>query len=92
MTMESAKRILALLPGVDCGGFGGCGCTTCEVCAQAIAQGDPITLCPAANTETVEAVKRAIDYTRLGIEHRFKGGKGYGCVGHIFDIDWLRED
>lgn len=46
----------------------------------------------AANTETVEAVKRAIDYTRLGIEHRFKGGKGYGCVGHIFDIDWLRED
>ncbi len=44
----------------------------------------------AAGTETVEAVKRAIDYTRLGIEHRFKGGKGYGCVGHVFDVDWLK--
>jgi len=44
----------------------------------------------AAGTETVEAVKRAIDYTWLGIEHRFKGGKGYGCVGHVFDVDWLK--
>ena len=56
MTMESAKRILALLPGVDCGGFGGCGCPTCEACAQAIAEGAPITLCPAAVTVTVAKI------------------------------------
>ena len=36
---ETALRILSLLPGVDCGGFGGCGYPTCEACAQAIAEG-----------------------------------------------------
>lgn len=46
----------------------------------------------AAGTDVLEAVKRARDYTRLAIEHRFKGGKGYGCVGHIFKIDWLVPD
>ena len=30
---ETALRILSLLPGVDCGGFGGCGYPTCEACA-----------------------------------------------------------
>ncbi|MDD4200074.1 MAG: (Fe-S)-binding protein, partial [Eubacteriales bacterium] len=68
MTMESAKRILALLPGVDCGGFGGCGCTTCEACAQAIAQGDPITLCPAANTETVAKIAEIMGVEPVAVE------------------------
>ncbi len=45
----------------------------------------------AAGTDTLEAVKRARDYTRLAIQHRFKGGKGYGCVGHIFKVDWLED-
>ena len=35
---ESAKQILALLPGVDCGGFGGCGYPSCQACAEAIAE------------------------------------------------------
>ena len=58
----------------------GTGCTLSSAMAAELAAG----------TETVEAVKRAIDYTRLAIEHRFKEGKGYGCVGHVFDVDWLK--
>ena len=34
---EVIKKILSLLPGVDCGGFGGCGKATCAECAEAIA-------------------------------------------------------
>jgi len=58
----------------------GTGCTLSSAMAAELAAG----------TDTIEAVGRAIDYTRLGIEHRFKGGKGYGCVGHVFDVDWLK--
>ena len=36
---EVVKKILSLLPGVDCGGFGGCGKASCEECAEAIAAG-----------------------------------------------------
>ena len=68
MTMESAKRILALLPGVDCGGFGGCGCPTCEACAQAIAEGAPITLCPAADTETVAKIAEIMGVEPVEVE------------------------
>ncbi|MDO4517810.1 MAG: (Fe-S)-binding protein [Bacillota bacterium] len=68
MSMESAKRILALLPGVDCGGFGGCGHPTCEACAQAIAEGGPITLCPAANTETVAAIAEIMGTCPVEVE------------------------
>ena len=33
------KEILKVLPGGDCGGYGGCGFETCEACAEAIASG-----------------------------------------------------
>ena len=43
----SINKILSLLPGVDCGGLGGCGKVSCAACAEAMAQtGDPA-LCPA---------------------------------------------
>lgn len=56
MAKGTVKKILALLPGVDCGGYGGCGYPTCEACAAAIADGAPITQCPAANNATVKKI------------------------------------
>lgn len=79
MTMESAKRILALLPGVDCGGFGGCGCPTCEACAQAIAEGAPITLCPAADTETVAKIAEIMGVEPVEVEAKVAYIKCAGC-------------
>ena len=61
MTMESAKQILSFLPGVDCGGFGGCGCPTCKACAEAIAEGGSPALCPAVNSETVAEIARIMN-------------------------------
>ena len=56
MAKGTVKKILALLPGVDCGGYGGCGYPTCEACAEAIANGASITQCPAANNATVKKI------------------------------------
>ena len=79
MTMESVKRILALLPGVDCGGFGGCGCPTCEACAQAIADGAPITLCPAANSEAVAGIAGIMGVEPVAVEPKVAYVKCAGC-------------
>ena len=57
---ETALRILAFLPGVDCGGFGGCGYPTCEACASAIAEGGSAALCPACDTEAVEGISKEL--------------------------------
>jgi len=65
---------------IDTNDHHGTGCTLSAAIAAELAAG----------TGVFEAVKRAHDYTRLAIEHRFKGGKGYGCVGHVFDIEWLK--
>lgn len=55
------KKILALLPGVDC--KGGCGCETCEACAEKIALEGKVDLCPALNQETVDKIAEL-----LGVE------------------------
>lgn len=55
---EVVKKILALLPGVDCGGYGGCGKATCHECAEAIANGESVALCPACNQEAVDAIAK----------------------------------
>ena len=55
-SQKSAKQILSLLPGVNCGGFGGCGFPTCEACAEAIADGGSPALCKAASSETVAKI------------------------------------
>ncbi|MCQ2547183.1 MAG: 4Fe-4S dicluster domain-containing protein [Clostridia bacterium] len=79
MTMESAKQILAQLPGVDCGGFGGCGYPTCEACAQAIAEGAPITLCPAAKTEAVAEIAKIMGVEPVAVEAKIAFIKCAGC-------------
>lgn len=53
---EVAKKILSLLPGVDCNGCGGCGKATCQECAEAIACGESVALCPACKQEAVDAI------------------------------------
>lgn len=60
---ELVEKVLKLLPGVDCAGFGGCGKATCAECAEAIASGEGVALCPACNQETVDAIAEA-----LGVE------------------------
>ena len=63
MAKGTVKQILALLPGVDCGGYGGCGYPTCEACAEAIADGAPVNQCPAASNATVKKIAKI-----LGVE------------------------
>ena len=51
-----ATEVRKLLPGGDCTGRGGCGFATCDACAQAIAAGGPVNLCPACDEEAVAAI------------------------------------
>ncbi len=53
---ELTGQILALLPGKNCSGLGGCGCATCTECAQAIVQTGKVNLCPACGQEAVDAI------------------------------------
>ncbi len=53
---ELARRILNVLPGTDCGGFGGCGLSTCQDCAAAIAEDKDVARCPACEQEQVNAI------------------------------------
>lgn len=67
---ESAKHILALLPGVDCGGFGGCGYPTCQACAEAIAEGGSVALCPACNSDAVNAIAQVMGVEPVEVEDK----------------------
>lgn len=58
---EVVKKILALLPGVDCGGYGGCGKATCQECAEAIANGESVALCPACKQDAVDAIAEIME-------------------------------
>lgn len=55
---EAIKKILALLPGVDCNG--GCGKATCQACAEAIADGESTALCPACGQDAVNAIAEVV--------------------------------
>lgn len=78
MVQETAKRISALLPGVDCGGFGGCGHPTCRACAEAIADGARVDLCPAAGQEAVDAIARIMGVNTVEVEKKIAFVK---CAG-----------
>lgn len=79
MVQEKAKVILALLPGVDCAGHGGCGYPTCQACAQAIADGAPITTCSAANNETIAAIAYVMGVEPVKVDKKVAFIK---CAGH----------
>ena len=55
------EKILKLLPGGDCAGFGGCGKATCQACAEAIAAGESIALCPACSQDVVDEIAKAMN-------------------------------
>lgn len=67
---ESAKQIMTLLPGVDCGGFGGCGYSTCEECAVAIAEGASVAQCPACNSDAVAAIAEIMGVDAVEVEDK----------------------
>ena len=55
-TAEIARKILSILPGVDCKALGGCGKKSCLECAEAIAEGAGTALCPACKQEQVDRI------------------------------------
>lgn len=57
---DLVAKVLELLPGVDCAGYGGCGKATCAECAEAIVSEGKVALCPACNQEVVDAIAEAI--------------------------------
>lgn len=59
-TAEVVRKILSLLPGSDCKGLGGCGRKTCLDCAEAIADGESVALCPACDQDRVDAIAEAL--------------------------------
>ncbi|MDO4545751.1 MAG: 4Fe-4S binding protein, partial [Bacillota bacterium] len=65
---KHGMQILALLPGVDCRGHGGCGYKTCEACAEAIAKTGKITLCPACDTQAVAAIAKVLGVEAVEVE------------------------
>ncbi len=65
---RQGMQILALLPGVDCCGHGGCGYETCEACAEAIEKTGNITLCPACDTEKVAAIAAVLGTEPIAVE------------------------
>ncbi|MFQ7472941.1 MAG: 4Fe-4S binding protein [Anaerovoracaceae bacterium] len=67
---ELTQKILNLLPGVDCGGMGGCGYNSCSACALAIAEGGVVNLCPACGTEAVKAIADAAGRLPVEVEEK----------------------
>lgn len=67
---KQAMQVLALLPGVDCNGCGGCGHATCEACAEAIARTKNITLCPACDNDAINAIAEALGVEPVLVEQK----------------------
>ena len=88
MVKEKAKVILALLPGVDCAGHGGCGYPTCQQCAEAIAAGAPITTCPAASNETIAAIAYVMGVEPVQVDRKLAFIK---CAGDAAGKERFRE-
>lgn len=59
MLSKLSERILSILPGTDCKGLGGCGKGSCRECAEAIAGGESVALCPACSQEQVDEIAEA---------------------------------
>ncbi|QIB68467.1 4Fe-4S dicluster domain-containing protein [Aminipila butyrica] len=64
------SAILALLPGSNCGGHGGCGLKSCQECAESIAQGAAVALCPACSQEAVDAIAGIVGTESMPVVER----------------------
>ncbi len=65
---ELAKKILSLLPGGNCNGFGGCGYATCEDCAHAIAETANPAVCPACDQKTVDTIAEILEVPSASVK------------------------
>ena len=68
--LKNAIQILTLLPGVDCGGYGGCGFETCEACADAICENKAPAMCPACSSDTVKAIAAILEVEPVEVEDK----------------------
>lgn len=66
----SINKVLSLLPGVDCGGLGGCGKASCAECAQAMEQTGNPALCPALKQEAVDAIAEILGVPTMPVEDK----------------------
>ncbi len=82
-----AEQILALLPGTDCSGRGGCGKKTCAECAESIAETVDVTLCPACSQEIVDKISEIVGVDTREIEKKMAfiacAGKSAGNGEHF---------
>ncbi len=67
---EQAMQVLAILPGVNCSGCGGCGYTTCDACAEAIAKTGKITLCPACDNDAIKSIAEVLGVEPVEVEQK----------------------
>ena len=63
-------QILALLPGVDCCGVGGCVFESCEACAGGIAESGNPAVCPACSSETVDAIAKILGVESVDVKDK----------------------
>ena len=56
--------------GGGCSGCGGCGFTTCEACAEAIAKTGKITLCPACDNDAIKAIADVLGVEPVEVEQK----------------------
>ena len=75
-----AKEIRKLLPGTDCTGHGGCGFVSCDKCAEAIAKGGSVNLCPACTDEDIIAIAALTGGEALPAKHEAAFIKCTGCA------------
>ncbi|MBR6700528.1 MAG: 4Fe-4S binding protein [Firmicutes bacterium] len=76
---EIVKKILAVLPGTNCGGHGGCGKASCEECAVAIAESKDVTLCPACSQGQADEIA---EITGSPAKEIYKKVAFIACAGH----------
>ncbi len=67
---EAIKAILSLLPGVDCGGYGGCGLESCQACAMAMEKSKNPALCPACTQKAVDDIADILGVPTVLVEKK----------------------
>ncbi len=85
-----AKEIRKLLPGTDCTGHGGCGFASCDKCAEAIAKGGSVNLCPACTDEDIIAIAALTGGEALPAKHEAAFIKCTGCAAGKSPAEGLR--
>ena len=70
VSAQIVKSILAILPGGDCNGLGGCGHKTCKECAQAIGKEKNPALCPACKQTAINKIAKILGVPSVTTEEK----------------------